>query len=264
MTFLPAQAAEAAFAQPFTEELLGAAQITPGMRVLVLGRGLIDLALLVAERVGTRGTAVGLSEHSDVVTEARERAFKEGFEQVEFLEGRLEQLGLGARVDAVIGRFFLTHQRDPVNATRLAAQAVRQGGRVIFQEWHYDSIQWPETADWPRIELYRQFARWSIEAMRRRESQVDIGLRLANIFAEAGLELPALRTDLRIVHGRGSPGYAFFETTLRELLPTIEECGLATRRSVRVDTFAQRLERETTAARGHLFLPLQVGAFTQV
>ena len=45
-------AVEAAFAQPLTEELLACSGITPGMRVLVLGPDLADLALLVAERVG--------------------------------------------------------------------------------------------------------------------------------------------------------------------------------------------------------------------
>ncbi|MGC1759588.1 MAG: hypothetical protein WA742_09545, partial [Candidatus Cybelea sp.] len=48
-------ALEAAFAQPLTEELLSCAGITPGMRVLVMGSGLAEIALLVAERVGCNG-----------------------------------------------------------------------------------------------------------------------------------------------------------------------------------------------------------------
>lgn len=256
-------AAEAAFAQPLTEELLACSGISPGMRVLVLGRGLADVALLVAERVGRRGVVIGANEDPSVVAEARRRAADECFDRLSFRAESLDGVGLAEPVDAVVGRFFLMHERDPVEAIRAAASKVRDGGRVVFQEWHYDSVRWAETSDWPHLPLYRQFARWSIEGLRRRQAHVDMGLRLVNAFAEAGLPVPTVRTDLRMVHGSGSLGYAFFEAAIRELLPTIEHCGLASALEIQVDTFAERLEHETTRAAGHLFLPLQVGAWTR-
>jgi SAM-dependent methyltransferase len=263
MRLVHTQAAEAAFAQPLTEELLLDAGITPGMRVLVLG-DLTDLALLVAERVGAGGAVLGLHRDRGCVEEARQRAGDEGFESVGFRVGSLDEIGVATPFDAVVGRFFLTYERDPVRAIGLAANAVHDGGRIIFHEWHYDSIRWPQTADWPHVELYRQFARWSTEALQHRETHLDIGLRLANLFAEAGLQPPILHTALRLVRGAGSLGYAFFEAKLRELWPTIERFGLATVGAVQLDAFAERLEAETTAAGGHLFLPLQVGAWTSV
>jgi SAM-dependent methyltransferase len=257
-------AVEAAFAQPLTEELLADAGITPGMRVLVLGRGLADVALLVAERVGRGGAVIAAHEDPRVVAQSRQRAADEGFDRVSFRAELLERIDLDGPVDAVVGRFFLMHQRDPVRAIRLAAGMVHDGGRILFQEWHYESILWAQTSDWPHLPLYRQFARWSTEGLRRRHAHVDMGLRLANAFTEAGLPVPTIHTDLRMVHGRGSLGYAFFEDAIRELLPTIEGCRLASAQDVAVETFAQRLERETTAAAGHAFLPLQVGAWVRV
>jgi SAM-dependent methyltransferase len=253
---------EAAFAQPLTEELLAAAGITPGMRVLVLGRGLPDLALLVAERVGPGGVVLGLHHDRAVVHEAQRLAADQGFDGVELRTGSLEDIPVGVHADAVVGRFFLMYERDPVRAIRRAAGAVHDGGRLLFQEWHYDSVRWAETSDWPCVPLYRQFARLALEALRRRQAHIDIGLRLANIFTEAGLPPPAVRTDLRIVNGSGSLGYAFFEAALRELLPCIEAGGFA--EDIDVDTFAARLERETSAVAGHLFLPMQVGAWARV
>lgn len=88
-----------------------------------------------------------------------------------------------------------------------------------------------------------------------------MGLRLANAFTEAGLPLPAIRTDLRTVQGLGSRGFAFFEGAIREVLPTLERCGIGA--DVDVDSFADRLERETSAVNGHAFLPLQVGAWAR-
>lgn len=222
------------------------------MRVLVLGRDLADIALLVAERVGRTGAVIALHKDPHVVGKARRRAADEGFEQISFRAESLEQACLGVKVDAVVGRFFLAHESDPVQSIRRAASMVHDGGRIVFQEWHYGSILWAETSAWPQLPLYRDFARRCIEGLRARSAHLDMGLRLPNAFTEAGLPLPMIRTDLRTVRGAGSLGYTFFEAALRELLPEAE-----------VGAFAQRLERETTAAGGHVFLPLQVGAWAR-
>ncbi|MGC1379850.1 MAG: methyltransferase domain-containing protein [Candidatus Baltobacteraceae bacterium] len=247
-------AAEAAFTQPLTEELLECSGVSPGMRVLVLGRGVADVALLVAERVGRRGAVIALHEDPRVVAEARRRAADECFDRVSFLVRSLEQFELEQPVDAVVGRFFLMHQRDPVEAIRRAAALVHEGGRILFHEWHYDSVLWAETSDWPHLPLYRRFARWSVEGLRRRNAHADMGLRLVNACTDAGLPMPAVRTDLRTVGGSGSLGYSFFEDAVRELAA----------RDVDIERFAERLERETTGAGGHVFLPLQVGVWTRV
>jgi SAM-dependent methyltransferase len=256
-------AVEAAYAQPLTEELLASSGIGPGMRVLVLGGGLAELALLVAERVGRHGMVVAAHQDARAIAQTQRRAVEERFEQIEFRTEPLAQITLDAPVDAVVGRFMLMHERDPVRTIRLAAAMVHDGGRIVFQEWHYESVRWEQTSDWPHVPLYRDFARWSVEGLRRRQVHVDMGLRLVNSFTEAGLPLPAVRTDLRIVQGTNSLGYLFFEAAIRDVLPAIERCGVASTRDVDVDTFAQRLERETTAAGGHIFLPLQVGAWSR-
>jgi SAM-dependent methyltransferase len=247
-----AYAVEAALAQPLTEELLACSGITPGMRVLVLGPDLADLALLVAERVGADGTVIGLDSDLRNVDKAYWRAEDEGFGNIEFRAGTLRNLHLDAPVDAVVGRFFLMREADPAEAIRLAARLVHDGGRIVMQEWHYESILWPQTSDWPEVPLYRRFAQSSIERMRRIGMHVDMGLRLVNLFTEAGLPLPSLRSDLRAVNGAGSLGYRFFESAIQELNGDLDG-----------DAFAQRLENETLAAGGHIFLPLQIGAWTR-
>ncbi len=257
-------AVEAAFAQSLTEELLACAGITRGMRVLVIGPHLADLALLVAERVGRDGTVVGIDADLRNVDRACRRAETEGFERIEFRAGALRDLHLDEPVDAVIGRFYLMRDREPAEAIRAAARLVHEGGRIVFQEWHYDSIRWSQTSDWPHVPLYRRFASWSIDAMRDAGVHVDMGLRLVNLFTEAGLPLPGVSSELRVVHGPGSLGYAFFESALRELLPSSRTERAAGAERLDADSFAERLERETLAAGGHLFLPLQIGAWTRL
>jgi SAM-dependent methyltransferase len=219
------------------------------MRVLVLGREIADVALLVAERVGPNGGVVAMHGDAKTVGEARRRAIVECLDQVSFQTGSLRRAGVKAPFDAVFGRFFLMYQPDPVQAIRRAASMVHEGGRIVFQEWHYDSIRWGPTPAQPPVPLYREYVRLSIEALRRRRAHTDMGLRLVDAFTEAGLAVPSIRTDLRVVHGAGSLGYTFFENEMRDF-------------DLKAGTFAERLERETTGAGGHLLLPLQVGAWT--
>ena len=253
-----------AFAQSLTEELIARAGVGPGMRVLVPEAGTGDVAFLVAERVGDGGSVLATDEDGAAIAAARSKAREQRFHQVEFREQAFDELSFDQPFDAVVSRFFLMHRADPVATLRRVSSALHGGGRLVVHEWHYESMLWDDTSEWPDLPLYRRFARWSVETMRRGGAHVDMGLRLVNAFAEAGLPLPTLRTDLHAVHGSGASGYAFFEETMRELLPSMERLGVANASDVAVDTFAQRLEEETVTMRGHAFLPLQVGAFARI
>jgi SAM-dependent methyltransferase len=247
---------ESAIAQPLTEALIGEAGIRPGMRVLVLGSRLAEIAPLVAERVGSDGWVIAAARDPRTVAEAQRCAAEEGFDRIEFRSQALGQIRMERPLDAVFGRFFLMHEPDPVRAVQCAAAMVREGGRVAFQEWHYRSILWTETADWPHLPLYQKFARCTIEGLRRRGTHADIGLNLINVFAAAGLRRAAARIDLRALGDDAAFEYRYFEETLRELLP--ESCA------VEIEGFAQRLNAATSATRGHVFLPLQVGVWARV
>jgi SAM-dependent methyltransferase len=253
-----------AFAQPLTEELLARAGIGPGMRVLVPAAGSGGVAFLVAERVGASGTVLGIDADERAVAHARCHAREQRFDGVSFEVGSLCGASRFGSFDAVVARFFLMREPDPVAALRHAADALHDGGRLVVHEWHFASTLWAETSQWPDLPLYRRFGQSCLGALRHLGVHVDMGLRLANAFAEAGLPLPAIRTDLRTVHAGCAPGFAFFEETLRELLPAIEASGIAAARDLDVDTFAQRLAAEALARGGHAFLPLQVGAWTRV
>jgi len=252
------------YAQALTGELLSRAGIVPGMRVLVPGAASGELVFLIAERVGANGKVFAIDPDARALAALRESAERQSFECIEFSAETLGEFRSRAPLDAVVGRFFLMRQADPGATIRAAAEALAPGGRIVFQEWHFESVLWPHTSGWPSLPLYQNFARWSVEALRRSGFQIDMGLRLVNTFAEAGLRVPSTRSEILAVQGAGDAGYRFFQETLRELLPAMERFGITRADEVEVDSFAQRLEIETTAARGHAFLPLQVGAWTRV
>ncbi|MEO6991422.1 MAG: methyltransferase domain-containing protein [Candidatus Baltobacteraceae bacterium] len=255
--------AEAASAQPLTEELVARAGISPGMRVVVFGEGIGDLALLVAERVGPSGAVLGIAEDERAIAQAERCAREQCFAQVTFRCEPYDTLALDAPVDAAIGRFFLMGRPEPVGAIRRAASLVRPGGRVIFHEWHLESMLCRHTSSWPELPLYRKFARTTVDALRSDGVHVDMGLRLPNAFVEAGLSMPAVHTDLRAVSGSGAHGYAFFDETLPRVLAAMQRLGVDPAHELRSEAFAARLEQEAVAAGGHAFLPLQVGVWSR-
>jgi len=241
-------------AQAFTEELLVRAGIVPGMHVAVVGAGTGDVAFLAAERVGDGGRVLAVEANAELAACARRRAHEQCFERISLRVGDLADIAAEAPFDAVIGRFFLLHRRDPVAAVRQCAGLVRSGGRVVFAEWHYESMLWAHASAWPDPTLYHRVAAQTLDGLRRAGAHADMGLRLVNTFVEAGLPLPAVRLDLRACTGANPVGFEFFAETLRELLPATD---------VRFETLAERLRQEASAGNGHAFLPLLVGAWAR-
>ena len=62
---------QAAFLQPFTERLFRDAGIGPGMKVLDLGSGAGDVAVLAARLVGSEGEVVGIDTNPSILESAR-------------------------------------------------------------------------------------------------------------------------------------------------------------------------------------------------
>src|SRR5439155_18931792 len=65
---------QAALLKPITERLLRESGLAPGMRVLDLGCGTGDVAMLAAEIVGSEGEVVGIDRSADVLAVAQGRA----------------------------------------------------------------------------------------------------------------------------------------------------------------------------------------------
>ena len=109
------------------------AGLTAGMRVLDLGSGDGDFALLAAAIVGPEGKVLGVERSRARVAEAQARVARLGVDNVELVEGDVTELPeLGGRpFDAVIGRRVLMHVPDASAVLRAAAALTRPGGPVV-------------------------------------------------------------------------------------------------------------------------------------
>lgn len=245
--------------QPFTERIFRRAGLAPGMRVLDLGCGAGDVSFLAAEFIGPTGSVLGIDRDPGVLALARRRADENGTTIVSFEERSIEDLSTSRPFDAVIGRFVLVYQPDPVSTLVHVSGLLRPGGIVAVLE--------PDMSvgvcSCPPVALWDQVNHWIRETFRRGGVHYDIGARLYPLFRRAGLPGPAMRQDRLIGGGEAvRSAYELCTDMIRSLLPRMEQFGIATADEVRVDTLAERLERETIAADSQIAYMPVVAAWT--
>ena len=95
---------QAAIIAPITERLFREAGIGPGQRVLDLGSGMGDVAMLLARIVGPSGEVVGVERDANSIAHAQARVAAAGFRNVNFLNTDVNNIVADQPFDAVVGR----------------------------------------------------------------------------------------------------------------------------------------------------------------
>jgi hypothetical protein len=210
--------------------------------------------LLAAEIVGPTGSVVGIDRDPGVLAIARERAQQMGSPTISFEQRSIEDFIASEPFDAVVGRFMLVYQPDPVSTLRHVTGLLRAGGILAMIE--------PDMSvgvrSWPPVPLWEQVSDWIRETFRRGGVHLDVGARLYPLLRRAGLPGPTMRQDVLVGGGEAlGPVYPHCTDMIRSLLPRMEQFAIATAESVHVDTLAERLERETNAADSQVtYLPV--------
>jgi ubiquinone/menaquinone biosynthesis C-methylase UbiE len=235
--------------RPMTERLLRDAGVRPGMRVLDVGCGVGDVTCLVAEIVGPTGSAVGVDFAGSVLATARSRVASRGLGWARFVEGNIENVPLARLAtepfDAVVGRLVLMYQPDPMAVLRHLAAMVKPGGVVVFQE----GVAFTPRA-WPHRPLYDECVRRLLGTFERSGATTDMGLRLHQLFVDAGLPAPEVHLDGVMVAGADARGFRWFADVVRSALPAMERHGIATSDEIQVETLVDRLVQEALGAPG--------------
>jgi SAM-dependent methyltransferase len=216
------------------------------------------VALVLAELVGPQGSVVGIDTNAEILEVAKTRVDAAGWRNVSFRSCDLADLGRG-EFDGVIGRWVLMYVADPVHTVREAAERVGPGGLVAFQEGVFNDLPRPV----PPGPVHEQVLRWMTPPSGAPGPDVEMGLKLFQTFLDAGLSAPQLRSDTPVGGGPRWPGYAYVVSTLRSLLPFLEQVGAVTAREVDIDTLEERLRAEVVDQRGVQRLPPLLGAWTR-
>ena len=229
-----------------TRRLFEDAGIGAGMRVLDVGTGAGDVALLVAELVGPTGSVVSVDMNPTILKTARARAAAAGLTTITFVEGDARTAQLGDDFDALVGRLVLMYVADPADTLRLLVRLVRPGGVVAFQE-----------CDWSMLGVYansalcgpwrRERLNWLLEAIGRSGTHLSSGFGLHQLFEAAGLEA----ADMWLYAPLGGPadwaGYEYHADGFRSSAPLIEKYGITRAGEVDVERFASDMRAEVEA-----------------
>jgi SAM-dependent methyltransferase len=251
---------QATILQPFTERLMRAAEIGPGMRVLDLGCGAGDVSMLAAELVGPSGSVVGIDRNPQVIDLARKRARTAGLGQITFKDVPVEDFSDPDRFDCVVGRYVLIHQAAPIDFLGTAARLVRPGGIIALHELDLAGA----FNSRPRVWRWEAAGNLIVAAFRDALPHYDSANRLIEYFSDAGLPVPHLSRELVVGGGSRSPLYAWLADTMRSVWPHLVEMGIASEEAFPAETLASRLRSAVVEARSQIEAPAQVCAWARI
>jgi SAM-dependent methyltransferase len=222
-----------------TRHFLEEAGLGAGMRVLDVGSGVGDVALLAARMVAPGGQVIGIDVDESALQLARHRAANEEVSNVQFHACDFQEYANDGLFDVVVGRCVLLHQHNPGVALASVAKHVRSCGIVAFQEpWFSRGFSFP------KMPLFDEVLGWLHRTVQASGLDGDIGLRLACIFASVGLPTPQLTFEMLVDCSADSEIGQFVADTLRSLLPRLEQLGIVNAAGAQLDTLADRLRQE--------------------
>jgi SAM-dependent methyltransferase len=231
---------------PLTRRLFERAGITAGMRVLDIGSGSGDVALLAAQLVGPTGEVTGIDRDPAQVAYAGRRARALGLANVRFVAGDFRDIDLASPVDAIVGRLVLMYAADPLDALRRILRNLKSGGIVALQESivEYEGPVFIEPPD----RLAARVAEWFRAGFRHAGVRPRMGLRLFGLMRKAGLA-PSTEIDILTPVLQGPDGALFsaLASVVRSQIPAIVASGAATEAEIEIDTLEQRMIADAPA-----------------
>src|SRR5215472_3732669 len=248
---------QATILAPLTDRFFRQAGIGPGQRVLDLGSGVGDVAMLAARLVGPSGRVVGVERDSRSVARARTRVADASFNNVSFTESDVRQLPVDQPFDAVVGRFILQFLPNPVVALQAASQLVRPGGTVAFHEPCWTSIL-PLAAHLPLWSACGSLIRESLE---RSGGNTEMGLALYRTFQEAGLPAPTLQMEIPV--GDNSGAVLWIYDLFCALLPQMQQLNLSLEGVGNLDSLLERIQSEVGESKTPVPCVALVGAWSR-
>lgn len=244
-----------------TRRALLRASIGAGQHVVDLGCGGGDVCLIAAELVGRSGRVTGVDRSPEAAASARTRLAY--LPQVQVAVAELDAWQPGEPVDAVIGRFVLMHQPNPVAALARARQWIRPGGVVTFVESDTAACR-PGLHSEPHSPTYQRIVDVWQATMRAAGAHADMGSTLAGAFVAAGLDDPSIEIETYTSGDPASPIFRFAAESLRSMLPLATAAGIPTPDASEVDGLEDTLRREVVTRRGILRAPPAYAVWARV
>ncbi len=227
---------------PVAERFFREAGIGPGQRILDLGSGVGDVAMLLSRLVGPSGEVVGIERDDRSINRAQSRAAEAGLHNISFAQTDIAQFSSDASFDALVGRYILQFLPDPVCVLRSLSEKIVPGGIIAFQEGSWK----------PFVLLSAHLPLWSASVSLLHESavrsgvNVEMGLALHQVFQDAGLPAPTMRLEMELGY---DPDFTrWVSDSVNSVRPQIEKLNLPLKELGDLDTLQRRLQEEVASS----------------
>lgn len=239
------------------------AGIGPGMRVLDIGCGSGDVSRTVGDIVGPSGNVLGIDRGDAALEAARASARARDTGWLTFERAEIDTFDRAGEFDALVGRFVLMHQAEPVEVLRAAARSVKEGGVVVMIESYMDLLRTGSHSE-PFSPLYDRIVRFKCDVVRGAGADLHAGGRLRSTFVRAGLVQPVCRLEARVEGGPDSLYWKYVAQSVRSMLPEAQRLGIADFTADDAATLSDELRDDVVGRGGSVIVWPVVAAHARV
>jgi ubiquinone/menaquinone biosynthesis C-methylase UbiE len=248
---------QAARLAPVTEAFFREAGIGAGQRVLDVGSGVGDVAMLLARLVGSTGAVIAVERDTKSIIRATARATGARLSNITFVEGDIADCTIEGGFDAVVGRFVLQFLPDPTGVLRRLSRSLRRGGIAAFLECSFA----PFMALSAHLPLWSTAVRLMHEVAVRHGARAEMGPELFRTFTDAGLPAPHMRLYMELGH---DPNFTrWLADVLRTTRPHFNKFRISAEPLGDLDTLQDRLQAEVASSNTVVPWLSMVGAYAR-
>jgi ubiquinone/menaquinone biosynthesis C-methylase UbiE len=247
---------QSAMLAPATRLAFQLAGIGPGMRVLDLGTGTGEVALLAAEAVGPAGSVVGVDQSAEVLAYAAAKCADREVTNIELVEADVATYVPSDPVDACVGRLVLSYLPDPVATIRRLLGSLTPEGVYLALEYDTEAVRGA-----PPTPLVTRLSELMNAAFAAVGTPQTLGPHLARMLRSAGAA-DAQSLGLQAYLDPEDPtGPAMLAGVIGSLVPAIAAHGLADPAALDVPTLRERVAAEVREAGSAVIVPTLVAAW---
>ena len=197
-----------------TRKLIESGEIKPGMKILDLGCGAVNVSFLLSDYIGADGIIVGVDSNEKAIERAKERSKELGLSNLYFCVGDITQdfKMEHSNFDAIIVRRVLMYLPNPQNTIAAAIKYLKRNGIFLAQENNIS--QTPIGLEsMPQHKRINDLIRKTLE---KENVNFNMGIELNTILTNSGLKVEKLWAEAIVSTPNQHTNWAFLAQNMKE------------------------------------------------
>jgi SAM-dependent methyltransferase len=209
----------------YTKVLLEKQGVSVGVSFLDVGCGGGNVAVMVAEMAGDKGSVTAVDFDESIIALAEMDRVAAGRQNMRFEVMSAYDLSFDGVFDVVYARFLLSHLKEPKKVLQLMMRAARPGGKIIIED-----VQFSGHFCYPACAAFDEYLRLYAAAARNNGADPEIGPGLPSLLHGAGLQ----NIDFDLIQPCFStgPGKWMAYLTLEKIKGTVVAQGIADEQTI--------------------------------